>query len=94
MAVNPNKADEDAHGDLPSADICLHLARHGVKADAQQVTAGDLDIGELLLSRAADEGIDLVVMGAYGHARWREVVLGGVTRHMLAEMTVPVLMSH
>lgn len=47
----------------------------------------------MILSRAADQGIDLIVMGAYGHARWRQLILGGVTRHMLDHMTAPVLMS-
>jgi nucleotide-binding universal stress UspA family protein len=54
----------------------------------------DIAIGELLLSQAADFGADLIVMGAYGHARFQELVLGGVTRTMLQAMTVPVLMSH
>ena len=48
----------------------------------------------MILSRAADDIADMIVMGAYGHARWREVVFGGVTLHMLKHMTVPVLMSH
>nr|WP_231647030.1 universal stress protein [Ralstonia syzygii] len=51
-------------------------------------------IGELLLSRAADFNADLLVMGAYGRTRLRELILGGVTRTLLASMTVPVLMSH
>jgi nucleotide-binding universal stress UspA family protein len=93
MAVNPTTGGA-AHGEIPSADICLHLARHGVNAEAQHLHADDLGVGELLLSRAADEGIDLMVTGAYGHARWREIVLGGVTRHMLRHMTLPVLMCH
>ena len=93
MCVNPAGADEGG-ADLPGADVCLHLARHGVKAEAQTVVGTDVDVGDLLLSRAADHGADLIVMGAYGHARWREVVLGGVTRQLLEEMTVPVLMSH
>lgn len=92
IAVNPT--GDDADGEIPSADICLHLARHGVNAEAQHVYADDLGVGEMLLSRAADEGCDLMVIGAYGHARWRELVLGGVTRHMLTHMTLPVLMSH
>ena len=54
----------------------------------------DVPVGELLLSRAADLGIDLIVMGAYGHARWQELIMGGATRTMLESMTVPVLMSH
>lgn len=95
IAVNPKAAEgEGGHGDIPSADICLHLARHGINAEAQHLYADDVSVGELLLSRAIDEGIDLIVCGAYGHARWRELVLGGVTRHLLGHMTVPVLMSH
>lgn len=93
VAVNP-EGGPGGHGEIPCADICLHLARHGVKAEAQHLYADDIDAGDMLLSRAADAAIDLLVMGAYGHARWREVVLGGVTQHMLRHMTVPVLMSH
>jgi nucleotide-binding universal stress UspA family protein len=82
------------HKRARSVDLCLHLARHGVRAEAQHLYADDLGVGPLLLSRAIDEGIDLIVCGAYGHARWREIVLGGVTRHLLEHMTIPVLMSH
>ena len=93
MCINASDGEEE-DADLPGADLSLHLARHGVKAEAQSTVARDIDVGDLLLARAADHGADLIVMGAYGHARWREVVLGGVTRHLLAQMTVPVLMSH
>ncbi len=93
LAINP-QGGEDGHGDIPSADICLHLARHGVRADAEHVFADDIGAGDMLLSRIADHGADLLVMGAYGHARWRELVLGGMTRHILTHMTVPTLMSH
>ena len=48
----------------------------------------------MILNRIADESIDLMVMGAYGHARVREIRLGGVTRDVLRHMTVPVLVSH
>ncbi|MEE8562117.1 MAG: universal stress protein [Alphaproteobacteria bacterium] len=74
--------------------ICRHLARHGIAARSQRFRANGIGTGDLILSRAADDGVDLIVMGAYGHARWRELVLGGVTLHMLKHMTVPVLMSH
>lgn len=95
LAINPERDDQErGHGDIPSADICLHLARHGVRAEARSTNADKLSAGSALLSRAADEGADLLVCGAYGHARWRELVLGGVTRHLLAHMTIPVLMSH
>jgi nucleotide-binding universal stress UspA family protein len=81
-------------GEIPSADICLHLARHGVSAEADHIEAHDIKVGDMLLSRAADKGVDLIVMGAYGHSRLRETVFGGATRHLLEHMTVPVLMSH
>ncbi|CAG2160034.1 universal stress protein [Cupriavidus numazuensis] len=71
------------------------LARHEVQARLHDLTAasGD-DTGQMLLSFAADQGSDLIVMGAYGHGRMRELVLGGVTRTLLESMTVPVLLSH
>jgi nucleotide-binding universal stress UspA family protein len=69
------------------------LIRQGVAANVHAETTDD-GIAETVLSRAADLGSDLIVMGAYGHTRWREVVLGGATRGLLASMTVPVLMSH
>jgi nucleotide-binding universal stress UspA family protein len=53
-----------------------------------------IDPAEHLLSRLCDLGADLLVMGAYGHARVRELILGGVTRTMLEEMTVPLFLSH
>ena len=93
LAVNP-KGGIGGHGEIPCADICLHLARHGVNAEAQSITAHDVEIGDMILSRISDESIDLLVMGAYGHARLRELVLGGVTRHILGHMTIPALMSH
>ncbi len=93
LAINP-VGGREGHGAVPCADIGLHLARHGVKAEASSIHVDDLDIGDALLSRAADFGADLIVMGAYGHSRWRELVLGGVTRHLLDHMTAPVFMSH
>ena len=79
---------------IPGADISLHLARHGVKVEASDMVGADIAVGDVILSYAADRGVDLIVAGAYGHSRMREMVLGGVTRHLLQHMTVPVLMSH
>jgi nucleotide-binding universal stress UspA family protein len=93
LAVNPHDGPA-GHGDVPGADISLYLARHGVKAEAAQTFAKDVEIGNIILSRAADTGADLIVMGAYGHSRLREMVLGGATRELLDHMTVPVLMAH
>lgn len=92
LAINPIAPGSEER--IPSADICLHLARHGVKANAQTVQARDIEVGDILLSRIADESIDLLVMGGYGHSRFREMVLGGATKHILSSMTTPVLMSH
>ncbi len=92
VVFNPEQ-DKDTHGEQPGADLALFLARHGVKANVHAHRA-DIDTGNALLSAAADLGGDLLVMGAYGHARLRELVLGGVTRDLLQHMTVPVFMSH
>lgn len=82
------------HGEVPGADIALYLSRHGVKVVVSQFQADDVDVGNQLLSRAADLDSDLIVMGAYGHSRMSELILGGVTRTLLESMTVPVLLSH
>jgi nucleotide-binding universal stress UspA family protein len=76
--------------------LLAYLHRHGVSArlESDNLGEGDIAVGEWLLSRVADLDGDLIVMGGYGHSRWREQVLGGATRVLLAEMTVPVLMSH
>lgn len=91
VAFDPRAGE---HGEVPGADLALYLARHGVKASAARQRAPGLDVGSQILSRAADTGADLIVMGGYGHSRMREMVLGGATRALLQAMTVPVLMSH
>jgi nucleotide-binding universal stress UspA family protein len=84
---------EPRHGDLPGADIGQWLARHGVHVDVARI-ATSVPVGEALLSRAADLQADLIVIGGYGHSRWRETMPGGVTRTLLRSSPVPVLMSH
>ena len=86
--------EPEATGDLPGADIAHHLARHDINAEAKRSVANQIDPGDVLLNYLADSGADLMVMGAYGHSRVREMILDGVTRHMLEHMTVPVLMPH
>jgi nucleotide-binding universal stress UspA family protein len=75
------------------AEVAAWLKRHGIQA-AHGIELTEIDVGNALLSRTADWDIDLLVMGAYGHTRWSERILGGVTRTVLKTMTVPVLMSH
>lgn len=92
LVVDAPEADE--HGEAPGADLARHLARHGVEARIERSQSAGVPVGELILSRAADLGADLLLMGAYGHSRARELLLGGATRSILASMTIPVLMSH
>lgn len=93
LVVNP-RPSSSGHGAEPGADIALHLARHGVTVEVRQMTSPDVDVGNVVLSTLSDHGSDLLVMGAYGHTRLRELILGGVTRQIMEHMTVPVLLSH
>ncbi len=88
--ADPGDGDDAAAG----PDIELALRRHGVNVIVQREVAPAREVGELLLSKAADLGADLLVMGCYGHGRAREWVLGGASRTVLQSMTVPVLMAH
>jgi nucleotide-binding universal stress UspA family protein len=93
LVVDP-KSSVGGHGPEPGADVATWLARHGVKATVQRDVAAEADVGGVILSRAADHGVDLIVMGLYGHSRLREVILGGASRSLLSSMTAPVLMAH
>jgi nucleotide-binding universal stress UspA family protein len=92
VVFNP-RAKYEAHGELPGADIALYLSRHGVKVESRSDKISG-HVGEALLSLAADVNADLLVMGGYGHARYREMLLGGVTETILHSMTLPVLLAH
>lgn len=93
VAVFNPQSRPSVHGEQPGADIALYLARHGVKVEViQKNTQGD--IGNALLNLAVETTTDMIVMGSYGHSRFREILLGGVTRTILESMTVPVLMAH
>jgi nucleotide-binding universal stress UspA family protein len=77
-----------------SADLARHLARHDIDAAMDTVDAGGRGIGEVLRAYAGSRDADLLVMGAYGHSRVREFVLGGATRSLLAQPPIPILLSH
>ena len=95
VSANPKSSGErDRHGDVPGADIARHLARHGVNVDVQRIETDEISVADMLLNRIAEEAVDLLVMGAYGHSRLGEMFLGGVTRSLMQHMTVPVFMSH
>lgn len=81
-------------GALPDTEFAAALARHGVKVEIEKLKPGEFTIGEELRVRAHERSADLIVMGCYGHSRLREFALGGVTRHILRDMTIPILFSH
>jgi nucleotide-binding universal stress UspA family protein len=79
---------------VTAAELAAALGRRGITATAETETSDDISVDDLLLSRAADRGADLMIMGGYGHSRLREFVLGGVSRGIFRHMTLPVLLSH
>jgi len=81
------------HGQEPGGDIARHLARHGAQVEVRRVSSGGQDVGHLLLAESATFGADLLVMGAYGHSHLSEWMFGSVTRTVLYEAGLPVLMS-
>jgi nucleotide-binding universal stress UspA family protein len=78
----------------PAGELARYFAWHGVSAEIRALDASGAQVGEALLGECAAIGADLLVMGAYTHSRMRQLILGGVTRHVLANATLPVLMAH
>lgn len=93
LAINSSETYEDDDISL-SATICDHLVRQGVAATGERMMVTSSTVGDALLNRVCDEGFDLLVMGAYAHTPQGKLQLGTVARHLLDQMTVPVLMSH
>jgi nucleotide-binding universal stress UspA family protein len=81
------------HGRAPGADVAKYLTRHGAPVTVHRVTTHGSSIADALLSYVEQQAADLLVLGAYSHARLRELLLGGVTRTLLSRMPVPVLIS-
>jgi len=78
----------------PGSRLCQMLVRHGVRAEVSVLARTEPRISDVLLRHLRDQGADLLVMGAYGHSRLREAILGGATRDMLEHAPVPVLLAH
>jgi len=90
--VNPHELTQ-LHGDEPGADMALYLARHGVRVDVV-VERTRATTGDALMGMARNAGAGLMVTGAYGHSRYREWMLGGVTRELLERTHVPLFLAH
>ncbi len=90
--IDPGKAGR-VDGPASADAIRRHLDHHGVSAEVFEMHRGGQSVGATLLARAADLKADLIVAGAYGHSRVRELALGGVTEHLFRHTTIPVLMS-
>jgi nucleotide-binding universal stress UspA family protein len=87
----PSKA---GHGEAPGRELAAYLARRGVDAEVVNLDGLGRATAQRVNEAALDFDADLIVMGAYGHSRAREFVLGGATRDMLAAPTMPLLLSH
>ncbi|MDO6585388.1 universal stress protein [Salipiger sp. 1_MG-2023] len=83
----PNRSD-------PGGALSQFLARHGVKAEIDVLSKTMPRVSDLLTRHVQDVNADMVVMGAYGHSRFREAILGGATRNMLEQAQVPVFLAH
>ena len=93
VCVDPHRG-EGAHGEDPGVDIARHLARHGLQVTVHVEGADGDEPGAVVLRRCRELGARLLVMGGYGHSRFREWVVGGTTRHVLGHATLPVFLAH
>ncbi len=86
--------DKPLHSAYPGSALAKHLATHGVEASFEEIKSNGRSIGNVFDTYVREHKIDLLVMGAYGHSRIREFVLGGATKSILARMPTWVLLSH
>lgn len=92
VLVDPVQGD-DHHGEEPGADAAAYLARHGVKVTIDRLPGMNRSVADVLRQHALDTSADLMVMGAYGHSRLRERLFGGVTKSMISEPPLPIILS-
>ena len=86
--------DKDFMTSLEPGEVIEAMQRRGVRAEHREITRGSGRIGDVLQGFAADSGADLLVMGAFGHSRMRDFILGGATRGILEQLRLPTLLSH
>ncbi|HSV28506.1 MAG TPA: universal stress protein [Candidatus Omnitrophota bacterium] len=87
-------AEDERTNNAPAGELAAYLAWHGVRAECKVTSGAAANPGEALLKECEYQGIDLLVMGAYTHSRLRQLILGGVTRHVIHHADIPVLMCH
>jgi len=93
VAIVSEDGAPEEEGELPGAGISRHLDRHGVNVELKEIT-GWKNPAEALLNEAEKSGAQLIVMGGFGHSRFRQWILGGVTRDILSTAQIPVLLAH
>jgi nucleotide-binding universal stress UspA family protein len=94
LFVGESAKRHDLVGEVPGAELAQHLARHGVTVDLRRGRSDEAGVGATILALATQEGAGLIVMGGFHHSRLRELLIGGVTKTVLEQMPVPVLLSH
>jgi nucleotide-binding universal stress UspA family protein len=92
--VSVAEADDKARFDFPSTDGAKYLSRHGIDCELVEIPRGEAKISDTLFSAAQMRECGLMVMGAYGHSRLAEMLLGGVTRRMLSDPQMSILLAH
>jgi len=85
---------ENVRYDFPASEAARYLVRHGIEAEVVEIPRGKGKIADVLAKAAAARECGMLVMGAYGHSRLAEMLLGGVTRHMLSDPKLPILLAH
>ena len=95
LSSEPDDGNDDiARGHPHAQELSRFLESHGIDAVSSGISDPDISASDAIIGQAADMNADLIVMGAYGHARLREIILGGVTRDLLKQSLVPLLLAH
>ena len=94
IAMVDPEPDPRRYGDEPGADLAATLARHGGTVTVERLSGASGGVAEAIRDHAGITGSDLIVMGGYGHAKWRQSLIGGVTHAMIRDTEVPILMAH
>jgi nucleotide-binding universal stress UspA family protein len=95
LSSEPDNADtETARGHPHALELTRHLESHGIESISSGISDTNMSASDAIVGQAAEMNADLIVMGAYGHTRLREIILGGVTRDLLKQAPVPLLLAH